>query len=113
MIRWMSDDLVYIGHSFVRSARTKKFRTEIQFKDTQTKRRIVVYDFSGLDSAAGWFEHFQSLDANARWRISGLVNTSGEEHFLVLQQFALLMGGRLINPYTMAEGVAEVELVGA
>lgn len=101
----------YLDHSFVRSAR-KKFYAKIWFKDKQTKRRIAVYDFSGLDSAAGWLSHFQSLDTKARWWVSGLVNTSGEQNFLVLQQFALLMGGKHINPYTMAEGVAEVELVG-
>jgi hypothetical protein len=112
MIRWVSDDLLYLEHSFGRSAR-KKFYAEIQFKDIQTKRRIAVYDWSGLESAALTFEHFQGLDANARWRISGLVNTSGKQHFLVLYQFALLLGGKLINPYTMSEGVAEVELVGA
>ena len=111
MIRWVSDDLVYVEHEFVKSAR-KKFYAKIWFKDTQTKRRIAVYDFSGLDSAAGWLAHFQGLDSNARWWISGLVNTEGEKHFLVLRQFALLVGGKRINPYTMAEGVAEVELVG-
>ena len=110
MIQWASLDFNYVEYDFVKSAR-KKHYTKIWFVDKQTKRKIPVYDFSGLDSAALTFEHF-SKEAGVRWWIGGVVNTVGEKHFLVLQQFALVeKDGRQINPYTMEEGIAEVELV--
>ena len=108
MIQWETIDLAYAEHEFVKSAR-KKFYTKIWFKDTQTKRRIAIYDFSGLDSAAQSFEYFQRQYSDTRWWVSGVVNTVGEKHFLVLLQFALVLGGKKINPYSMSEGVAEVE----
>lgn len=108
MILWGSDDLQYVEHDFVKSVRNKYY-TKIWFKDAQTKRRIPVYDFSGLDSAALTFEHYNKEDT--RWWIGGVVNTSGEKHFLVLQQFALLVDGKKVDPYKMIDGVADVELV--
>jgi hypothetical protein len=116
MINWASLDLTYVEYSFVKSAR-KKYYTKIWFLDGHTKRKIPVYDFSGLDSAALTFEHFskeagvRSKEAGVRWWVSGVINTVGEQHFLVLQQFALVENGKTINPYTMEEGFAEVELV--
>jgi hypothetical protein len=106
MVQWISGDLEYVEHEFIKSAR-KKFYAKIWFKDKQTKRRIAVYDFSGLESAAQTFEHFQ----DAKWWISGVVNAVGEKYFLVLQRFALMDKGKKIYPYRMTEGVAEVELV--
>jgi hypothetical protein len=105
----MSDDLEYMGYNFVKSAR-KKFYAKISFKDTQTKRWVSVYDFSGLDSASLAFEHFGKQ--GYRWRIAGVVNTVGEQNFLVLQRFGFMRGGVVINPYRDEEGMAEIELVG-
>lgn len=109
MINWASIDLKYVEYNFVKSAR-KKHYAKIWFLDGHTKRKIPVYDFSGLDSAALTFEHF-SKEAGVRWWVSGVVNTVGEQLFLVLQEFALIEKGKKINPYTMEEGFAEVELV--
>ena len=106
MIQWVSLDLEYIEHDFVRSARNKLY-AKIWFKDKQTKRRVAIYDFSGLDSAAGVI----AAKGKSRWWMSGVVNTVGEKHFLVLQRFAILEGGKKINPYSMREGFASVELV--
>lgn len=112
MIQWVSEDLRFVEYDLAKSSRGKRY-VKMWFVDNQTKRKIAVYDFSGLDSAAGTIKRFESSlgKDSSRWWLSGVVNTVGEKHFLVLQRFALLENGKKINPYRMEEGIAEVELV--
>jgi hypothetical protein len=52
MVRFVSQDLKYVGHETKTSVGMSKNYTIISFVDQQTKRQIAIYDCSGKESAA-------------------------------------------------------------
>jgi hypothetical protein len=105
MVTFETQDLIYLDYQ-EKSTKTGGITERVyfiyRFQDQQTKRQILVYDWSQINLAG-------ELKQGERYYTRGYVNTRGGQNFLVLTEIAKVEKGKLMEIYRNEEGITKIE----